>query len=219
MLVSDVHDVELFGRACVDAGVLLVADEVATGFGRTTRLFASDWCRLRPDLMCLGKGITGGYLPMSVTAASHRVFEAFLGADPGKRTFFHGHSYGGNALCASVALEHLRLIDRWDVLAQAASGAELLGRMLEREVAPHRAVAEVRRFGLMAGVDLACSDLPGAKPGTGLGRRVCSATTRGGVLLRPLGDTVVLMPPLTSTASELRQMIDALLSALDEVPR
>jgi adenosylmethionine---8-amino-7-oxononanoate aminotransferase len=214
MLVADPHDVDLFGRACAEAGVLLVADEVATGFGRTTRLFASDWCGLRPDLMCLGKGITGGYLPMSVTAASGQVFEAFLGADPGRRTFFHGHSYGGNALGASVALEHLRLIDRWDVLGQATSGAELLGRMLDSEVSPHRAVAEVRRFGLMVGVDLATRE-----PGTGLGRRVCAGATRRGVLLRPLGDTVVLMPPLTSTASELAQMVDALLGALDEIPQ
>lgn len=157
MLVADPHDVELFGRACDRAGVLLIADEVATGFGRTTRMFASDWCDLHPDLMCLGKGITGGYLPMSVTVASERVFEAFLGDDPGTRAFFHGHSYGGNALCASVALEHLRLMDRWDVLSQASAGAELLGRLLEREVVPHRSVAAVRRFGLMAGVDLAAS--------------------------------------------------------------
>jgi adenosylmethionine-8-amino-7-oxononanoate aminotransferase len=150
---------------------------------------------------------------MSVTAASERVFEAFSGPDPGNRAFFHGHSYGGNALGASVALEHLRLIDRWDVLGQAAYGAELLGHMLEGEVVSHRAVREVRRFGLMAGVDLAASER-----GTGLGRRVCAAATRRGVLLRPLGDTVVLMPPLTSTAAELRQMVDALVGALDEVP-
>jgi adenosylmethionine-8-amino-7-oxononanoate aminotransferase len=150
---------------------------------------------------------------MSATVATERVFEAFSGDDPGTRAFFHGHSYGGNALCASVALEHLRLMDKWDVLDQAAAGAELVGRMLEREVVPHGAVSDVRRFGLMAGVDLATS-----RPGTGLGRRVCAATTRRGVLLRPLGDTVVLMPPLTSNAAELRQMVDVLVSALDEVP-
>jgi adenosylmethionine---8-amino-7-oxononanoate aminotransferase len=213
MLVADPHDVALFGRACAEAGVLLVVDEVATGFGRTTRLFASDWCGLQPDLMCLGKGITGGYLPMSATAASQRIFEAFSGADPGTRTFFHGHSYGGNALSASVALEHLRLIDSWDVLGQATAAAETLGNMLESEVETLPSVAEVRRFGLMAGVELAARE-----PGTGLGRRVCAQATRRGVLLRPLGDVVVLMPPLTSSAGELRQMVDALVGALGEVP-
>jgi adenosylmethionine---8-amino-7-oxononanoate aminotransferase len=163
--------------------------------------------------MCLGKGITGGYLPMSATAASERVFDAFAGDDPGTRAFFHGHSYGGNALSAAIALEHLRLMDRWEVLDQAAAGAEFLQRMLEREVVGHSAVAAVRRFGLMAGVDLAVR-----RPGTGLGRRVCAAATRRGVLLRPLGDTVVLMPPLTSDSRDLRTMVDALVSALDEVP-
>ncbi len=212
MLVADPQDVGEFGGACAASGVLLVADEVATGFGRTTKMFASDWAGLRPDIMCLGKGITGGYLPMSVTAASERIFDAFLGPDLSACTLFHGHSYGGNALAASVALEHLRLLERWDVLAQAAESAELLGHLLERGVAGHRAVSEIRRFGLMAGVELAP---PHAE--ARWGRRVCAAATRRGVLLRPLGDVVVLMPPLTSTASELQVMVAALVGALDEV--
>jgi adenosylmethionine-8-amino-7-oxononanoate aminotransferase len=212
MLVADPADVGTFGRACADAGVLLVADEVATGFGRTTKMFASDWAGLRPDIVCLGKGITGGYLPMSVTAASEAVFDAFLGPDLSSRTFFHGHSYGGNALAASIALEHLRLFERWNVLEQAAAGADLLARLLERDVEAHPAVAELRRFGLMVGVEL-------ASPGSAAlwGRRVCAAATRRGVLLRPLGDVVVLMPPLMSTAAELEFMVGALVSALDEV--
>jgi len=212
MLVADPVDVGRFGRACADAGVLLIADEVATGFGRTTRMFASDWCEIRPDIMCLGKGITGGYLPMSVTATSQRIFEAFLGEDLGTRTFFHGHSYGGNALAAAVALEHLRLYDHWNVLEQAAIAADLLGGMLDEEIAPHPAVAEVRRFGLMAGVQLAVPDRKAR-----WGRRVSAAATNRGVLLRPLGDVVVLMPPLTSTAAEIRTMVDALREALVEV--
>src|SRR5580704_8594830 len=117
MLCAEPDDVRRVGRACRDAGVLLVCDEVATGFGRTGTLFASEQCGLRPDLMCLGKGITGGYLPMSATVASNEVFDAFLGPDLGPQTFFHGHSYGGNALAAAVALEHLRLIDAGEVLA------------------------------------------------------------------------------------------------------
>jgi adenosylmethionine-8-amino-7-oxononanoate aminotransferase len=212
ILVADPADVGRFGRACAEAGVLVVADEVATGFGRTTKMFASEWCGLRPDVMCMGKGITGGYLPMSVTVASQRIFDAFLGPDLSSRTFFHGHSYGGNALAASVALEHVRLIERWDVLSQATASAELLGRRLDRDVVPHKAVSEVRRFGLMVGVELAAPD-----SSTRWGRRVCAAATRRGVLLRPLGDVVVLMPPLTSTASEIEAMVDALVEAIDEV--
>ena len=109
------------GQACLAHDVLLICDEVAVGFGRTGTLFASEQCGLRPDLMALGKGITGGYLAMSATAANQRVFDAFLGEDLGERTFYHGHSYGGNALAAAVALEHLRLIDRDDVLVNVVA--------------------------------------------------------------------------------------------------
>ena len=156
------------GRA-PQRGVLLVCDEVATGFGRTGTLFASEQCRLRPDLLCLGKGITGGYLAMSATVASGRVYEAFLDEDLGSRTFFHGHSYGGNALAAAVALRHLALIDEWDVLANVAARAEQLAGLLEDRVLPHPGVGAVRQRGLMVGVEL-------APPASGLrwGRRVCA---------------------------------------------
>ena len=116
------------GEACRAHGVLLICDEVATGFGRTGTLFASEQCGLRPDLLCLGKGITGGYLAMSATVASGEVFDAFLGPDLGPQTFFHGHSYGGNALAAAVALEHLRLLEAWDVLAHVGARAALSWR-------------------------------------------------------------------------------------------
>ena len=102
--------------------MLLICDEVATGFGRTGTLFASEQCGVRPDLLVLGKGITGGYLPLSATVASGRVFDAFLGADLSARTLYHGHSYSGNALAAAVALRHLELIDAWDVLTNVRSG-------------------------------------------------------------------------------------------------
>src|SRR6185436_5830198 len=96
--------------ACRRHDVLLICDEVATGFGRTGTLFASEQCGLRPDILCLGKGISGGYLPMSATVVSQRVYNAFLGKDLGPETLYHGHSYGGNALAAAVALKHLELI-------------------------------------------------------------------------------------------------------------
>lgn len=214
MLVANPEDVRRVGGACRDADVLLVCDEVATGFGRTGTLFASEQCGLRPDLLCLGKGITGGYLAMSATAASSRVFEAFLGADLGSQTFYHGHSYGGNALAAAVALEHLRLVESWNVLANVGARSVQLADLLASRVAVHPAVREVRQRGLMVGVEL-------APPNDGLrwGRRVCAGAVERGVLLRPLGDVVVVMPPLTVTDDEVVRIVDALTAALDEVTR
>jgi len=212
MLCAAPGDVAALGRACQEAGVLLICDEVATGFGRTGTLFASEQCGLRPDLLCLGKGITGGYLAMSATVASDRVFDAFLGEDLGPRTFFHGHSYGGNALAAAVALEHLRLIGAHQVLDNVADRSAQLARLLDREVAGRPDVAAVRQRGLMVGVEL-------APPGPGLrwGRRVCAGAVRRGVLLRPLGDVVVVMPPLTITEVEITRIVDALAGSLAEV--
>ena len=212
MLCASASDVRQVGEACRLAGVLLICDEVATGFGRTGRLFASEQCGLRPDLLCLGKGITGGYLAMSATVASGDVFGAFLGADLGPSTFYHGHSYGGNALAAAVALEHLHLVESWDVLANVRARAEQLAILLNERVAGRAAVRDIRQRGLMVGVEL---DPPA--PGSRWGRRVCAGAVSRGVLLRPLGDVVVLMPPLTITADEIVRMVDALDGALDEV--
>jgi adenosylmethionine-8-amino-7-oxononanoate aminotransferase len=205
-------DVRRLGEACRRAGVLLICDEVATGFGRTGTLFASQQCGLRPDLLCLGKGLTGGYLPMSATVASGEVFGAFLGPDLGSSTLYHGHSYGGNALAAAVALAHLRLVVEGEVLENVAARGAQLDALLVEHVEGRPGVREVRRRGLMAGIQL---DPPG--PGRRWGRRVCAGAVARGVLLRPLGDVVVLMPPLTITAGEVRRMVDALRGALADV--
>jgi len=212
MLCARASDVGRLGEACRRAGVLLVCDEVATGFGRTGTLFASEQCGVRPDLLCLGKGITGGYLAMSATVASGQVFRAFLGPDLGAETLYHGHSYGGNALAAAVALEHLRLVTAGDVMANARARAAQLAALLEERFARRAGVREVRQRGLMAGVELA----PPA-PGLRWGRRVCAGAVGRGVLLRPLGDVVVLMPPLTITEPEVVRMVDALDDALEDV--
>jgi adenosylmethionine-8-amino-7-oxononanoate aminotransferase len=214
ILVADPADLAAVGRACQDNGVLLICDEVATGFGRTGRLFASEWAGsdFRPDIMCLGKGITGGYLPLSATVVSRPVYDGFLGQDLGPATFYHGHSYGGNALACAVALRHLQLLDEWDVLSHVVTVAEHLGDRLERSVAGLDGVAEVRRRGLMVGVELAPPD--GAER---WGRRVCAGAVRRGVLLRPLGDVVVVMPPLTSTEGELDRVVDVLAESIADV--
>jgi adenosylmethionine-8-amino-7-oxononanoate aminotransferase len=212
MLCADPAAVAALGRACADAGVLLVCDEVATGFGRTGTLFASEQCGLRPDLLCLGKGISGGYLPMSATVASDRVFRAFLGEDLSPRTFFHGHSFGGNALAAAVARRHLELFVERDVLANVRDRSAQLARLLAGGVAARRGVKEIRQRGLMVGIELAPPE-----PRLRWGRRVCAGAVRRGVLLRPLGDVVVVMPPLTITENEIARIVDVLVASMDEV--
>jgi len=212
MWCADASDVAALGQSCRRFGVLLVCDEVATGFGRTGTLFASEQCGLRPDLLCLGKGITGGYLPMSVTVVAQPVFEAFLDRDLGPKTFFHGHSYGGNALAAAVALRHLELIEKWGILSNVVQRAGELEALLRRSILPKPAVRAVRQRGLMVGVELGAPS-----PELRWGRRVCARAVQRGVLLRPLGDTVVLMPPLTIERAELGHLVEVLGAAIDDV--
>jgi adenosylmethionine-8-amino-7-oxononanoate aminotransferase len=209
MHVADPGDFAVLQEACSRTGVLLVCDEVATGFGRTGTLFASEQCGLRPDLLCLGKGITAGYLPMSATAASARVYEAFLGEDLGPRTFYHGHSYGGNALAAAVALRHLELLRERDVLASVRERSRELAELLDERIASLDAVADIRLRGLMCGVELV--------PGDRHGRKVCAAAVARGVLLRPIGDVVIVVPPLTITTPELAHIVRVLEAAILEV--
>jgi adenosylmethionine-8-amino-7-oxononanoate aminotransferase len=212
MLTAEPQAVAPLAAACRDHDVLLVCDEVATGFGRTGTLFASEQCGLRPDILCIGKGLTAGYLPQSSTVASQRVFDAFLGLDLSERTLYHGHSYGGNALAAAVARRHLELLDELDVLANVQERAWELQALLDTQIAPLPVVRDVRLRGLMGGVEL-------APPEDGLrwGRRVCAGAVDRGVLLRPLGDIVVLMPPLTITTAELERIVEVLRASILDV--
>jgi adenosylmethionine-8-amino-7-oxononanoate aminotransferase len=212
MALSTPEFVAGLADACRRHDVLLICDEVATGFGRTGTLFAVEQCGVRPDLLVLGKGITGGYLPMSATVASPRVYDAFLGPDLSERTLYHGHSYGGNALAAAVALRHLQLLDEWDVLANVRERAAQLSAALADRVAGLPGVREVRQRGLMAGIEL-------GPPSDGLrwGRRVSAGCVERGVLIRPLGDVVVLMPMLTTTEAEVERIVATVAEAIAEV--
>jgi adenosylmethionine---8-amino-7-oxononanoate aminotransferase len=212
MHLADRDGLARLGAACTANDVLLICDEVATGFGRTGTLFASEQAGLRPDLLCLGKAMTAGYLAMSVTVASDRVFQSFLGADLGERTLYHGHSYGGNALGAAVALRQLELFEAWNVLDNVRERSDELRRLLHDRVASKPAVREVRLEGLMGGVELAPTS-----DGLRWGRRVSAAAVQRGVLLRPIGDTVVLMPPLTITSPEIHRIVNALSDSIDAV--
>jgi adenosylmethionine-8-amino-7-oxononanoate transaminase len=212
MQIAPAADFALLQDACRRTGVLLICDEVATGFGRTGTLFASEQCGLRPDLLCLGKGITGGYLPMSATVANRRVFDAFLGPDLSERTFYHGHSYGGNALAAAVALRHLQLMQEWNVLDNVRARSSQLAAALHERTQPSGMIKEIRVAGLMCAVELADDSAQRR-----LARRTCAAMVRRGVLSRSLGSNVILVPPLTVTAQEIDLIVTTLVDALHEV--
>lgn len=198
--------------------VLLILDEVAMGFGRTGTLFACEQEDVSPDFLCLAKGLTGGYMPMAATLTTQRVWDAFLGTHAERRTFFHGHTYGGNPLAAAVALESLAVFEDERVLeAMQPSLARLSERMAEFVDHPH--VTDVRGRGMMAAIELVESREGPVRydPAEARGMRACLAARKHGVLLRPLGDVVVIMPPLCTTPAEIDQLCDAALAGIDEV--
>ncbi|MEO8633883.1 MAG: adenosylmethionine--8-amino-7-oxononanoate transaminase [Gemmatimonadales bacterium] len=205
-------------RAVADeVGALLVLDEVATGFGRSGALFACEREGVSPDLLCVAKGLTGGYLPMAATLTTERVFQAFLGPPAEGRTFFHGHTYTGNPLAAAAALATLEIFERDDILARLPHTIAHLGSELDR-LRGLPAVGDVRQFGLAAGIELV-ADRATRRPYPAAERRgmlVCRAARRQGVFLRPLGDTIILMPPLTITSDEITLLIDAIADGIRE---
>jgi adenosylmethionine-8-amino-7-oxononanoate aminotransferase len=187
---------------CDAHGVLLICDEVATGFGRTGRMFACEHEGVTPDLMCVAKGLTGGYLPLAATLTTERIYAGFLGAHEEWRTFFHGHTYTGNPLACAAALATLDVFVQERTLERLGPKIDLLGRLLAEQVEPLAGVTEVRRRGFMVGIELG-----GLPPGARTGHRVTLAARRLGAIIRPLGDVVVLMPPLSIDAGELARLV------------
>ena len=192
--------------ACRANDVLLICDEVATGFGRTGRMFACEHEGVRPDFLCLAKGISGGYLPLAATLTTERVYEAFLG--DANRTFFHGHTYTGNALACAAGLASLGIFEKEDVLARIGQLAERIAGLLEPVgKMPH--VGEVRQKGLMVGVELVADRETRRAYGSDerRARRACVAARKHGVWVRPLGDVVVLMPPYCISDESLERLV------------
>jgi adenosylmethionine-8-amino-7-oxononanoate aminotransferase len=188
-------------QLCDEHGLLLICDEVATGFGRTGTMFACEQEDVAPDLMCLAKGISGGYLPLAATLATEEIYEGFLGEPSQSRTFFHGHTYTGNPLACAVALASLDVFKRERTLERMAPKIERLGELLaEVEAMPE--VAEVRWRGFMVGIDLGAHD-----PDLRLGHRVTREARERGAIVRPLGETIVLVPPLAIGEEELRELL------------
>ncbi|MBM4405682.1 MAG: adenosylmethionine--8-amino-7-oxononanoate transaminase [Chloroflexi bacterium] len=196
---------------CDRHDVLLIADEVATGFGKTGAMFACDLEGVTPDIMVLGKGITGGYLPLSATLATEKVYRAFYDAGHYEKTLFHGHTYAGNPIACAAALASLDIFEKEPVIERVRARAERLRRLLGAAFAEHPNVGEVRQQGLMVGIELVADratkrSFPAAER---MGWRSCLAAREKGVFVRPLGDVIILMPPLCISEAELDELVGA----------
>jgi len=200
---------------CRRHNVLLIVDEVATGFGRTGTMFAVEQENVQPDFLCVAKSLTGGYLPLAATLSTERIFRAFLGRYDEFKTFFHGHTYTANPLACAVALENLRLYKKEKLIMRLQPRIRQLCQGLAK-LAQHPHVKEVRQIGLMAGIELVADKATGQpyKPAQRLGLRVCDAALERGLWLRPLGDTVVLMPPLGISKIEMDFLLRGVQSAI-----
>lgn len=202
MLVHPPGYLRAIRELCDDFGVLLICDEVATGFGRTGTMLACEQEDVTPDLLCLAKGLTGGYLPLAATLASERIYEGFLGAPEEYRTFFHGHTYTGNPLACAAALANLDAFESERTIERLQPKIALLRELLD-EVEAMPEVTEVRSRGFMVGIDLGEHD-----PALRMGHRVTVEARERGAIIRPLSDVVVLMPPLSISEGELRRLVE-----------
>jgi adenosylmethionine-8-amino-7-oxononanoate aminotransferase len=184
-------------------GIPLIADEVATGFGRTGTMFACEQEGVTPDFLTVAKGLTGGYLPLAATLTTERVYEGFLGEHVEFKTFFHGHTYTGNPLACAAAIATLEIFEAERTLEALQPKIDLLWRSLDELVTPLPCVAEVRGRGFMAGIQLTEFELDAR-----IGHQVTLAARERGAIVRPLGDVIVLMPPLSIEPAELRRLVE-----------
>jgi adenosylmethionine-8-amino-7-oxononanoate aminotransferase len=218
MLVQPAGYVRKVRDICRKHKVLLIFDEVATGFGRTGKIFAAGHSGVTPDLMALAKGITGGYLPLAATLATNEIYETFLGNYEEFKTFFHGHTYTANPLACAVARENIRLLCREEFLVELEDKVSYLKEGLAGFPGLDL-VGDIRQKGLMVGIELVLcrrtkEEIPPARQA---GHQVILEARRRGVILRPLGNVVVLMPPLAIRPRELKKLLDVTFAAIKKV--
>lgn len=207
MLTHDISFIRGVRELSTEYGAYMLTDEVATGIGRTGTMWAVEHAQIAPDLLTCGKGLTGGVLPLSAVLTTDEIYESFLG--DASRTFFHGHSYTANPLCAAAALANLDLMDERDTVAHAAWIGRTLGDLLSPLETDDR-VVEIRRIGTMTGIEVEPN-------GERTGFRICTAAREHGVITRPLGDVVILMPPLGITEPDLEHLVAAIRRGMDTV--
>ena len=205
-------------KVCRDNEVLLIIDEVATGFGRTGKMFACEHEDINPDAMCIAKGITGGYLPMAATLFSQEIYEGFLANFEDNKTFFHGHTYTGNQLAAAAAVKSIELFKKNNIINAIAPKIEHFSKLLKEFDALNN-VGEVRTIGLMAGIELVAdknTKEPYPQKDT-IGHKVILKAREKGVIIRPLGDIIVILPPLVIGINEIDELLSVVYDSIKAV--
>jgi adenosylmethionine-8-amino-7-oxononanoate aminotransferase len=219
MLTSPPGYLKRIRELCTKHNVLLIADEVATGFGRTGKMFACEHEGVSPDLMAISKGLTGGYMPLAATLTTDEIYQAFLGKYEDFKTFFHGHSYTGNPLGCAVALANLDVFKKEKTLARLKPKIKTMARLLRSlQRLPH--VGDIRQRGFIAAIELV-EDKKTRKPyplKARIGHRVCGIARQRGLLLRPIGNIIILIPPLSVTHDVLIRMVDILSDSIETLP-
>jgi adenosylmethionine-8-amino-7-oxononanoate aminotransferase len=219
MWSQPVEYVKAMAELCRRSGILFVLDEVATGFGRTGKMFAAEHAGVTPDIFCLAKGITGGYLPLAATVATEEVYSAFLGDYNEFKTFFHGHTYSGNPLGCAAALASLELFERENIIEKMQPRIACLRRRLAGEFLRLTHVSDVRQWGYMIGIELVedKKSMKNYATERRIGHQVIAAARQHGVMIRPLGDVIILMPPLTITDDELATLLNVVYDCIRSV--
>ena len=219
MWAQPVEYVQALRRLTRELGLLLICDEVATGFGRTGQMFACQHAEIAPDLLCLAKGMTGGYLPLAATLTTEAVFSAFLAPYDEFKTFFHGHTYTGNPLGCAAALATLEVLEDEDLLAALQPRITFLEQQLGAHIAPLRQIADIRQWGFMVGIEL-MRDPDRRIPydaAEKVGIQVMMEARKQGVLIRPLGNVIVLMPPLSMSLDELAELVGVVRTSITRI--
>ena len=218
MLVSPPGYLKGVKRLCRKYKVLMIADEVATGFGRTGKMFACEHEQISPDIICLAKGITGGYLPLAATITTERIYRQFLGKYKDFKTFFHGHTYTGNQLACSAAIASLNIFKKEKTIMKMQKKIVALGKAL-LTVAQLQHVGDVRQRGFMVGVELVKNKKTKAPYPIDkrMAWQVCNRAREKGLIIRPLGDVIVIMPPLSISIKEIKSLVRITVEAITEV--
>ncbi|WP_297209748.1 MULTISPECIES: adenosylmethionine--8-amino-7-oxononanoate transaminase [Thermodesulfovibrio] len=205
-------------KLCNEYNLIFIADEVATGFGRTGKMFACEHEQVTPDIICLSKGLTNGYLPLAVTVVNERIFNAFLGEIEERKTFYHGHSYTGNPLGCAAAIASLEVFKKDDTLRKLPAKINLMAEIF-REISQLKHVGDVRQKGMIGGIEIVENKKTGQPfpyP-MQMGWKVVKAARKYGVWLRPLGDVIVVMPPLIISEENLERLLTVIKRCIIEI--